>query len=537
MTPDTDRAPPPAARWLLRLLWPGDWTLQPLPDAGDDAADARPVLRPSVDGAPAVLHLPPAAPADWPAMVAHAAAHRRFGGPPQPRRGLKPVQQALLGVLEDARVEWLACAEWPGLRAWWRPHHEGEQARQGQGFDDLLARLSACLLDPDRHDPHPWIARVRQVFFERDGHTLALRTPQAVREAASRLGHDIGQMRLPFHPRSYRVHARYRDDNLHLWLPSGEDREALTLPDHLQNPPDVPAPPPPRPPATWDLGEPVARYPEWDHRIGRYRPDWVTVHEHHGAAAAAPSLHDDPGLRPLLRQSRRWRPAWGRGGGRDHEGEDLHPTALVEHALARRTGRPTDPRVWRRPRPRPSSAGVLLLVDASVSTAAELGAWQLQVQQAARVIQHVGQHSAVWAFGSDGRHRVRLQCLKDWGERCETVAWGRLDSGGSTRLGAVLRHAAVLCTRGMRRHGLETCTVLLLTDGELHDIDVHDSRYLAADLLQALRELRARGLRVQALLPTPSPLLRRALGTSAYRSVGADPWGPALAQALSARAG
>jgi nitric oxide reductase NorD protein len=536
VTPDADRAPPPAARWLLRLLWPGDWTLLPLPDAGDAAAGARPVIRPPGTGTPAVLHLPPDACTDWPAMVAHAAAHRRFGGPPQPRRGLKPVQQALLGVLEDARVEWLACAEWPGLRAWWRPYHEDEQARQGQGFEDLLARLSACLLDPDRQDPHPWIARVRQLFFEPDGRTLALRSPQAVREAASRLGHDIGQMRLPFNPRSYRVQARYRDDNLHLWLPSDEDREALTLPD-LQQRPDVPAPPPPLSPAHWALNEPVARYPEWDHRIGRYRPDWVTVYEHHWPADAAPSLRDDPGHWPLLRQSRRWRPALGRGGGRDHEGEELHPAALVEHALARRTGHPPDARVWRQPMPRPRSLGVLLLVDASVSTAAELTAWQHQVRQAAWALQGMGQHSAVWAFGSDGRHRVRLQRLKDWGERCETVAWGRLESGGSTRLGAVLRHAVRLCAQGVRRHSLESCTVLLLTDGELHDIDVHDSAYLGADLQHALRELRARGLRVQALLPAPSPQLQRALGARACRHAGPDQWDLALAQALSPAAG
>lgn len=535
MSPGADLALPPAAIWLLRLLWPGDWRLQPLPPSGDEAgADARPVIRPPVDGAPAVLYLPAAAHAGWPAMVAHAAAHRRFGGPPQPRRGFKPVQQALLGVLEDARVEWLACAELPGLRAWWRPFHVGEQARQGQGFEDLLARLSACLLDPDRQDPHPWIARVRQVFFERDGRTLALRTPQAVREAASRLGHDIGQMRLPFNARSYRVHARYRDDNLHLWQPSDEDRDALTLPD-LQDPPDACPPPPPYSPEAWVLGEPVARYPEWDHRIGRYRPDWVTVHEMHILAGAAPSGPDDAGVGALLRQSRRWRPALGRGGGRDHEGDALHPAALVEYALARRAGQAPDARVWRRPAPRPRSQGVLLLVDASVSTAAELGAWQQQVRQAAWVLQRMGQHSAVWAFGSDGRHRVRLQRLKDWGERCEAVSWGRLQTGGSTRLGAVLRHAARLCAQGMRRQGLETCTVLLLTDGELHDIDVHDSRYLGADLLQALRELRARGVRVQALLPAPSPLWRRALGARACRRADPVQWGPALAQALSDR--
>ena len=529
---------PPGALPLLRLLWPGDWALEPLPATGDTVNEAsseaaRPVLRLQA-AAPATLYLPPDAHRDWAASVAHAAAHRRFGGPPQPRRGLKSVQQALLGVLEDARVECLAMAELPGLRAWWLPYHSGEQARYGQSFEDLLARLSACLLDPDRIDPHPWIARVRQHFFECDGHSLALRTPAMLREAASRLGHDIGQMRLPFNPRTYRLHARYRDDNSHLWLPSDEDREALTLPD-WQDPPDDPSPPSPPAPADWLLEQPVAVYPEWDHRIGRYRPAWVQVHEHHWpparTATSAPAA-----VQRLVRQSQRHRTALGRGPGRDSEGEQLHPQALVDHALARRSGLWPETRVWSRPAPRRSVQAVLLLVDASVSTAADLGAWQSEVQQVAWALQRMGHLSAVWAFGSDGRHRVRLQSLKDWQQRCEAVPWGALQAGGSTRLGAALRHAAKLCRQGLRQQ-VEGCSVLLLTDGEMHDIDVHDRTHLPADLVRAVRELRAQGIGVQALVSVPAPALRQALGAGHCWPFTPGAWGTALARALATRKG
>jgi Mg-chelatase subunit ChlD len=506
---------PPGALPLLRLLWPGEWALESLPAARhpeDEASDAkRPVLRLPAD-APATLYLPPAVHNDWAASVAHAAAHRRFGGPPQPRKGLKPVQQALLGVLEDARIEWLACEELPGLRRWWLPPHSGEQVSQGQGFEDLLARLSASLLDADRVDPHPWIARVRQHFFEPDGHALALRTPEALREAASRLGHDIGQMRLPFNPSTYHVHARYRDDNSHLWLRSDEEREALTLPE-WQNPPDTPPHEPiPPSPADWRLEQPVATYPEWDHRIGHYRPAWVQVHEHRWSAELVNRNVSAAAVQRLVRQSLRQQPALGRGPGRDHEGDQLHPQALVGHALARRSGQWTDTRIWCRPAPRRSTHAVLLLVDASVSTATDLPAWLRDVQQMAWALQRMGQLSAVWAFGSDGRHRVRLQGLKDWQQRCEVVPWGALQAGGSTRLGAALRHAAHLCRMVLARQRVESASVLLLTDGELHDIDVHDSAHLPADLLHAVRELRAQGLGVQALASGAAPALRRALG-------------------------
>ncbi|PZO10235.1 MAG: hypothetical protein DCF26_23125, partial [Burkholderiales bacterium] len=206
---------------LARALW-GD-ALEASPISGSDALTQRAVLsRP--DQGRWMLHLPVQPDSedtvDWAhALACHAAAHRRFGGPAQARTGLKPIQQVLLGVLEDARVEWLALQELPGLRAVWWPFHSGDAARRGNGFDDLLARLSASLLDPTQPEPHPWVARVRQHFFESDGHTLALRSHEAVRALASTLGNDIGQMRLPFNARTYQVHARYRDDNSHLWLP------------------------------------------------------------------------------------------------------------------------------------------------------------------------------------------------------------------------------------------------------------------------------------------------------------------------------
>jgi nitric oxide reductase activation protein len=41
--------------------------------------------------------------------------------------------------------------------------------------------------------------------------------------------------------------------------------------------------------------------------------------------------------------------------------------------------------------------------------------------------------------------------------------------------------------------------VLLLTDGQPHDVDVHDSRYLSADLHHAVQEARRAGVNVSCL--------------------------------------
>lgn len=449
-----------------------------------------------------------------------------------PRRGLKPVQQALLGVLEDARVEYLACEQWPGLRAWWLPHHPACPDAAGPGFEGLLARLSACLLDPWRPDPHPWIERVRQVFFEPDRKTLALRTPEQVRQAASRFGNEIGQMRMPFHSSGYRVFAPYRDDNLHLWLPDDEDRKALALPDPRQAPVGLSSP---TDPTKWVLADPAARHPEWDYRQARYRPDWVTVHEHHWPSRSPVSPQEAGSMRFDIRCAPRDRSSR-RGGGRDVAGEELHGEALVEHLLARRTPVLRTDRVWRRVQPQPIRSGVLLLVDASVSTLTELALWQQQIEQVARHLERLGMPGAVWAFASDGRHRVRLQRLKDWSERCETVSWGRLQTGGSTRLGAALRHASLLCAQAVQQQAWQSCTVVLISDGEMHDIDVHDSRYLREDFLRAVRELRSRGLDLQALISGPALAIVAALGPRACFPMGPSGWSRVLARLFRPRA-
>jgi hypothetical protein len=152
-----------AARFA-RGLWGHVLDCQPLPASDLDAAAQRPVLERPGDGASgeAVLHLPAGTVERALAATAHVAAHQRLG-PAQSRRGLKPVQQALLGVLEDARVEALACAELPGLRRLWLPWHLAATRELGNGFDDLLARLSLCLLDPAQPNTHPWVHKAPDV--------------------------------------------------------------------------------------------------------------------------------------------------------------------------------------------------------------------------------------------------------------------------------------------------------------------------------------------------------------------------------------
>ncbi len=64
------------------------------------------------------------------AAAAHAQAHLVFGQGPFPVGTLKPLQIALVNLVEDARVETLAMRQFPGLRRLWAPYHVGKPDRR-----------------------------------------------------------------------------------------------------------------------------------------------------------------------------------------------------------------------------------------------------------------------------------------------------------------------------------------------------------------------------------------------------------------------
>jgi hypothetical protein len=439
------------------------------------------------------------------AAAAHAAAHWHFGGAAQSRSGLKPVQQALFAVLEDARVETLALRELPGLRELWLPFHAGDDAPQGNGFEALLARLARDLLEPQGRDPHPWIVKSRAMVLGPDG-ALLLESTDAVRAAASRLGNDIGQMRLPFNPATYVPHAAYRDDGSWLWEPQAHAPDSETT---LVQAAASDAPPPPMEDRSAAEREATASYPEWDARIGRYRADWCRVHACEaplapgGAAGLPPSRKLVRELSVMFLQLRCGLP---RLGGRDAAGDELHEVAAIEACVQRRAGHSPDDRVYRRRGRSPWPLAVQLLVDASESTAHSghgarpLLADLLTVALAsAEALDTAGHRSAILSFCSRGRERVEVRGLKAWHERATAprvlARCAGQRSGGSTRTGAAVRHAAHLARGVAQAEGLRP-VVLVLTDGEVHDVDAPDPAYLRGDLRQAIAEAHRSGVGV-----------------------------------------
>lgn len=481
------------------------------------------------------------------AAAAHAAAHLRHSTHRFEPGGLKPIQRALVGVLEDARVEGIACADMPGLRSLWLSFHVAEPAHGGS-FSVLMLRLARGLLDPAYTDPHPWVVKARRLVAEATEGGRIVLPPAVLRDIASRLGNDIGQMRLQFNHRDYVVEPAYRDDNGHLWQhPDYSPPELQPVADELPVPPpgrtepepdvqadaDNAAPRGHEVPAGASFAEaPLARlqYREWDRLVGDYRSAWCTVLEGRPARADPSVLqaaidHHATLLQRLdkvlragqLRERVKLRAQW--------RGDELDVDAAVRSAIDRRSHAPPGEKVHQRFDHRERDLAALVLIDSSTSTADPVasGGSVLGLASAAALLstltlQRAGDACAIDAFCSNGRHEVRYERALDFGDPLDTSALARLAglrSRLSTRMGAALRHATTRLMTQPRRRKL----LLLITDGEPHDIDIHDRRYLIEDARRAVMEAGRHGVAVfcVTLDPAADHQVRHIFGAGRYR--------------------
>src|SRR5258708_3205042 len=97
------------------------------------------------------------------AVAAHAQAHLIFGGPRFPVGTLKPLQAALVALIEDARVEPLPMRQFPGLRRPWWPYPAPLPAPTPTA-PMLLARLAGALFNPDTQDDDGFVRKGRDLF-------------------------------------------------------------------------------------------------------------------------------------------------------------------------------------------------------------------------------------------------------------------------------------------------------------------------------------------------------------------------------------
>ena len=467
------------------------------------------------------------------ACIAHIGAHLTFSGDRFPVRKLKPIQVAVVSLIEDARVENLAIKEMPGLRRLWLPLHVAQtpsalSPNHALMAPNLLARLARALIDPEFSDYDGWVKKAKLEFFSREADW---EDPQISRELGGLLGNDLGQMRVgwQFDMNSYVVEPPYRDDNLGLWdfgdeeiPPDALDAEhtfsSVRIEEQLEDditPPDTERqeteqdPDSSATPVKVEVqetqGMPVARYPEFDYATGHERPDWTTLVEYaplRGDAAEIELTVDQTidtlnRVTSLIKAAKVSRPTRAR---RLSEGEYLDLDACIEARINQRAGLTPDPRVYGQWVRQDRDLSVLVLLDISESTSDIVNnnsesVLDLEVK-AATLLSHamagVGDPFALAAFCSNNREDVRYFRLKDFGRPFDRLAYSYLaglQSGLSTRMGAAIRHA------GVDLGNQETYRKLLLivTDGEPSDLDIKDSRYLIEDTRRAVQSLTYQG--------------------------------------------
>jgi Mg-chelatase subunit ChlD len=550
----------------LRALWGRDFFLRPT--SGD--FESREGYQPYIEQF--MIHVPDAYDDDagvsglelFRAAVAHAAAHLVYTNSALSAEGLNPLQRALVGTIEDARIESLAIRAFPGLRlVWSRLHSTGPQAQDSCA--DHLSRLARALLDPGFEDTGALVRRGRELFARAQDRLADNRISW---EIGVDLAEVLAREARPFQQRVDFVRAVYRDDNRYFWefeehssqpgsgpetLPwlgqqvrrnvglmefinetdvetAGDDaQEIWVLSTELfpyeddgisynQREGKEPAPEP-------------YHYPEWDYQIQVERPHWVTLLEPRapaGDAAAIESIltRHKPIVSRLKRVIESLQPQGVQRVRRLEEGDEIDLNAAIASLIQIRGRDQPDTRIMMRNVRKQRDLAVLLLIDLSQSTDEKVRGSDQSVLELAReasalladAMQRISDPFAIHGFSSDGRHDVRYLRFKDFDTPYGDHAKARLAamvSGRSTRMGAAIRHAGSILQRCPQSRRL----LLVLTDGEPADVDVRDPQYLRYDARKAVEELARRGITSYCLSldPNADQYVARIFGARNYR--------------------
>ena len=557
--------------FYLRSLWARDFFLRP---AAADLEGFRPFLEARV------LHLPDAVDdlGDvtglelYRAMAAHMAAHLMYTPEPLSAEELSPAQMFFIGLLEDARVEYNAMQEFPGLGRLWRRVLEAGQA-QGEPVHEaapLIERIALALMDPQIQVGDEKIDALLRRFHEQIGDNRL--RPHFSWEMGMELFHLLTQRKaVPSLRLLERLRLPHRDDNRLVWdfdelawtdsveyIPAsqrqvrrhvsavemanevdcelaGDDAQEIWICSTEFFPYEDAGEATVSYNQMWGK-EPISdpfHYHEWDYQVQLHRPDWATVYERRPAKGNPEDIdrilvEHKPISHRIKQIIDRLRPQGVIRERKLEDGDQIDINAAVDAMIDIRMDRQPDPRITMRNIIHRRDLAIVILLDLSESTnekvpGSEKTILELTREAAALVgtaIHGIGDAFAIHGFASDGRHDVHYYRFKDFNEAFDDEPKARLagmQGGLSTRMGAAMRHAAHhLLNRPERRKLL-----LLVTDGEPADIDERDPQYLRQDTKKAVEELHTQGITSYCLTldPNADQYVQRIFGATHYTIV------------------
>ena len=499
------------------------------------------------------------------AVAAHLAAHVAHTSAPISAQELNPAQMYLIGLVEDARVEYNAVRALPGLKLLWRTllsaEKEGRVEHEAQAW---LEKLALHLLDAETPtgdaDLDALAARFHAGIEANRGDNLFSW------HLGMELYHLLVQRRaLPSLRQLESLRLPHRDDNRFVWQfeefswqrsveilqgrkqvrkrvslmefvneveveTAGDDAQEVWILDGVLHDDDG---------TTFNEKygkEPVSdpyHYQEWDYQIQLHRPDWVTLYERR-MPKEDPDTIDDIIRRhkPIASRLRqivdRLRPQGVMRERKLEDGDELDLNAAVDAMVNLRAGLDFDNRITMRYVLKRRDLAVLILLDLSESTNEKvqgtddtvIGLTREAAALLATAVGNIGDPYAIHGFCSDGRHDVKYYPIKTFEGRFDDEAKGRLAGmrgGYSTRMGTALRHAG----RHLLHQPQKKKLLLLVTDGEPADVDERDPQYLRHDTKKAVEELRTQGVNTFCLTldPNADRYVERLFGPAGYTIV------------------
>ncbi|MEN8171135.1 MAG: VWA domain-containing protein [Pseudomonadota bacterium] len=432
-------------------------------------------------------------------LLAHIAGHRKWTDP-QVADNYSPFQREAIEHLEDARIDRLLMAKYPGLRSILltlhpRPEEHACDNEKESCIRHRLAMLSYAALNPDHGyengDLLEFLGRFNEMMASGEHATKKVASIAISYIARTRRQED----QLPnIHFKDTEVD--YRDDNRHMWryIEESDDEEMFEEAAKRQVSDEE------------QEGLPPRHYREWDYNTKTYRPDWVSLYETLHPSGDAGKIdrllakHEAltkqlKRILDLLKPQNLVRVRY------QEEGSELDLDVAIRSLIDFKAGSQPDPRINMSHKNDGRDISVLLLLDLSASLAdVPEGCEQtiLELSQEAvsllgLAIEGLGDEFAIAGFSSNTRHEVHYQHIKGFSEHWDDIVKGRLaamEAGYSTRMGAALRHAShYLGTRQTDKRLL-----LVLTDGEPSDVDVSDQQLLIRDAQKAVQELDQEGI-------------------------------------------
>ena len=526
--------------FYLRALWGRDFFLRP---TGADYTDFKPYIDKHI------VHMPDAVDAVgditglelYRATAAHMAAHICYTSSRISAEELSPAQMFFIGLAEDARIEYKAVKDFPGLKKLWRSLLvlDYEDPVEHSTIP-VLEHFALMLLDSSERSDDEALNALADRFH------ADIEQKQDDNSFSWNLGVDLFNLltkrrEVPSLRILDRIRIPYRDDNRFVWefeefdwnqgteyLPAsmrqmrrtvsimemvneidcelaGDDaQEIWTLPTELFPYEDEGV----SYNEMWGK-EPVSEpfhYQEWDYQIQLHRPDWATLYERRQPKGDPDDIEkiilDYKPVAHRIKQIIDLLTPEGVQRVRNMEdGDEIDINAAIDAMVAIRMGEQPNPRITMRNVLKNRDLAVVVLMDLSESTNETVQGSDKTILQLTReattlvatAINGIGDPFALHGFASDGRHDVQYYRFKDFNQHFDDDAKSRLagmQGGLSTRMGAAMRHAGQHLLKQPERRKL----LLIVTDGEPADIDERDPQHLRHDTKKAVEELYSKGI-------------------------------------------